>query len=220
MATVPLQISRQRRRRMAENYSVIWVDDNIDMTNEDCQHTLTQLRDVVNQVNTCTTAEECIRSLEENQEETSFVISSGALGQHLVPDIHAMAKLDTIYIFCRNKQVHKEWAKNWTKIEGVHKTIKSICQALQVAVKRCNQNNTTVSIIAADEGSSSKTLNQLEPSFMYTQIFKKILLDMEHGQQAVQDLVTFCQEQYHDNKKELKLVQEFRRTYNPTAALW
>ncbi|CAF4700827.1 unnamed protein product, partial [Rotaria sp. Silwood2] len=78
----------------------------------------------------------------------------------------------------------------------------------------------TVSIISTSESGSSKDLNQLEPSFMYTQIFKEILLDMEHGQQAVQDLVTFCQEQYHNNKKELKLINEFRRTYEPSTAIW
>ncbi|CAF2637007.1 unnamed protein product [Rotaria sp. Silwood2] len=213
-------MSRQRRRRMAENYFVIWLDGNMDMAKKDYQHTLEQLRGVVNEVHTCTTVEECIALLNENKEETSFIISSGALGQHLLPHIHTMPKLDTIYIFCRNKQLHKEWAKNWTKIEGVHKTIKSIRQALKVAVKRYNQNNTTVSIIGANEGSSTHNLNQLEPSFMYTQIFKEILLDMEHGQKAVQDLVTFCQEQYHDNKKELKLIQEIGRTYEPSTAIW
>ncbi|CAF4523300.1 unnamed protein product, partial [Rotaria sp. Silwood2] len=181
---------------------------------------LTQLRDVVNQVNTCTTAEECIRSLEENSEEASFVISSGALGQHLVPDIHGMPKLDAIYIFCGNKQRHEAWAENWTKIKGVHTTIKSICKKLEVAVKQCNQDQITVSIISTSESGSSTDLNQLEPSFMYTQIFKEILLDMEHGQKAVQDLVAYCQEQYHDNKKELTLINEFRRKYEPSTAIW
>ncbi|CAF3331935.1 unnamed protein product, partial [Rotaria sp. Silwood2] len=207
-------------KRITGNYLVIWADGNINLANEDCQHTLTQLRDVVNQVNTCTTAEECIQSLQENSEEISFVISSGALGQHLVPDIHGMPKLDAIYIFCGNKQRQEAWARNWTKIKGVHTSIKPICTALQMAVKQCNQDQTTVSIISTSESGSSKDLNQLEPSFMYTQIFKEILLDMKHDHKAVKDLVAFCQEQYHDNKKELKLIQEFQRTYNPTAALW
>ncbi|CAF4639971.1 unnamed protein product, partial [Rotaria sp. Silwood2] len=43
---------------------------------------------------------------------------------------------------------------------------------------------------------------------------------MKHDQKAVKDLVAFCQEQYHDNQKELKLIQEFGRSYNPTSALW
>ncbi|CAF4711465.1 unnamed protein product, partial [Rotaria sp. Silwood1] len=78
-------MSQQSRRRHPENYMVIWVDGNMDMTNKDCQNTMEQLRGVVNQVNLCTTAEECIQQLNKNPEEISFVISSGALGQHLVP---------------------------------------------------------------------------------------------------------------------------------------
>ncbi|CAF5122185.1 unnamed protein product, partial [Rotaria sp. Silwood1] len=213
-------MSRQRRQRMAENYLVIWVDANINMENEAFQHTLSQLRGVVNEVKICITPEECIRLLNDNKEETTFVISSGKLGQVLVPNIHGMRNLDTIYIFCRNKELHREWAQHWTKIKGVHKTIKSICNALQIAVKQCNQNNTMVSILSADAGGSSESLNQLEPSFMYTQIFKEILLDMDHGQQAIKDLVTFCQEQYKGNKNELKIIDEFQRTYHPTLAIW
>ncbi|CAF1535896.1 unnamed protein product, partial [Rotaria sp. Silwood1] len=213
-------MNQQRRQRMAENYLVIWVDANINMENEDFQHTLSQLRGVVNEVKICITPEECIRFLNDNKEETSFVISSGSLGQVLVPNIHGMRNLDMIYIFCRNKEFHREWAQHWTKIKGVHKTIKSICNALQIAVKQCNQNNTMVSIISADAGGSSEDLNQLEPSFMYTQIFKEILLDMNHDQQAMEDLVKFCQEQYEGNKNELKLIDEFQRTYHATFAIW
>ncbi|CAF1348007.1 unnamed protein product [Rotaria sp. Silwood1] len=213
-------MNRQRRRQMAENYLVIWVDGNINMENEDCQNTLAQLRSVVNDVNPCTTVEQCIETLQENSDETSFVISSGALGQHLVPDIHGMSKLDAIYIFCGNKQRHQEWAQHWPKIKGVHTSITSICEKLAIAVKQCNQDQVTVSIIGINEGGSSEDLNQLEPSFMYTQIFKEILLDMKHGQQAIKDLVTFCQEQYEGNKTELKIIDEFQRTYQPALAIW
>ncbi|CAF1202699.1 unnamed protein product, partial [Rotaria magnacalcarata] len=34
------------RRRMAQNYLVIWVDGNIDESNDDCRNTLAQLRAV------------------------------------------------------------------------------------------------------------------------------------------------------------------------------
>ncbi|CAF1554841.1 unnamed protein product, partial [Rotaria sp. Silwood1] len=126
---------------MAENYLVIWVDGNIDMANQDCQNTMEQLRAVVNQVKPCETAEQCIQQLTKNQEEISFVISSGELGQYLVPDIHDMAKLNAIFIFCGNKQWHQAWAQNWPKIKGVHTSIKHICDKLATAIKQCNQDH-------------------------------------------------------------------------------
>ncbi|CAF4990012.1 unnamed protein product [Rotaria sp. Silwood1] len=135
------KLAQYQRHRMAENYLVIWVDGNIDMANQDCQNTMEQLRAVVNQVKPCKTAEQCIQQLTENQEEISFVISSDALGQHLVPDIHGMAKLNAIFIFCGNKQQHEVWAQNWPKIKGVHTSIKHICEKLATAIKQCNQDH-------------------------------------------------------------------------------
>ncbi|CAF3308162.1 unnamed protein product [Rotaria sp. Silwood2] len=131
-----------------------------------------------------------------------------------------MQNLDTIYIHSHNKELHSEWAKHWTKIKGVHDSIKSISEALQIAVKQCNQNNMIVSIISADVDGSIENLNQLETSFMYTRIFKEILLDMEHDQQDIEDLVTFWKQQYQGNEAALKTIDEFKRTYHPTFAIW
>ncbi|CAF5031646.1 unnamed protein product, partial [Rotaria sp. Silwood1] len=115
--TTASSVAMLRRERMAENYLVIWVDETIDPNNEHCQQILAELRGVVNQINPCTTTVQCVQWLNKSNEETSFVISSGAFGQKLVPDIHEMPKLDAIYIFCTSTEHHEQWAKNWTKIK-------------------------------------------------------------------------------------------------------
>ncbi|CAF2974232.1 unnamed protein product [Rotaria socialis] len=99
------------RHCMTQNYLVIWVDGNIDENAEDCWNTLAQLRVVVSEVNVCRTPEECIEFLNEMNDGKAFVISSGALGQSLVNDIHDMPNVDAIYIFCGNKARHEAWAK-------------------------------------------------------------------------------------------------------------
>ncbi|CAF4734433.1 unnamed protein product [Rotaria sp. Silwood1] len=109
----------QPRRHIVQNYMLIWVDANINEANEDCQNTLTQLRNVVNEINLCTTLAQCIGILNDMDDEKAFVICSGALGQHLVPEIHRMAQVHAIYVFCGNKALHEQWAKEWPKVEGV-----------------------------------------------------------------------------------------------------
>ncbi|CAF4617803.1 unnamed protein product, partial [Rotaria socialis] len=71
------------RRRMAQNYLVIWVDGNIDENNSDCRNTLAQLRTVVSDANVCTSPEQCVQLLNEIDDGKAFIISSGALGQSL-----------------------------------------------------------------------------------------------------------------------------------------
>ncbi|CAF3777276.1 unnamed protein product [Rotaria sp. Silwood1] len=100
------------RRRITQNYLLIWIDSNIDETNKDCQNTLAQLRSVINEVTVCTEPAQCIKYLNDICNEKAFVISSDALSQQLVSQIHHMTQLDTMYIFCGNESQHKAWAKD------------------------------------------------------------------------------------------------------------
>ncbi|CAF3676941.1 unnamed protein product [Adineta steineri] len=211
---------RQPRQRMAQNYLLIWVDASIDQADKDCQNTLAQLKNVVNDVNLCTESDQCIEALNKVDKEQAFVITSGYSGQHLVPEIHGMPQLDAIYIFCGNKSRHEGWTQNWTKIRGVHTNIKDICQALQVAVKQCDQDTIAVSFLALNEMASTDNLNQLEPTFMYTQLFKEILLDIEYDRKAIKDLAVCCREVFADNPVELQVIDEFERDYCPQKAIW
>ncbi|CAF0764160.1 unnamed protein product [Adineta steineri] len=211
---------RQPRQRMVQNYLLIWIDASIDEADEDCQNTLAQLKNVVNDVNLCTESDQCIEVLKKIDQEQAFVITSGSLGQDLVPKIHGMSQLDAIYIFCGNKSRHEGWTQSWTKIKGVHTDIKDICQALQLAVKQCDQDTIAVSFLAVNEMASTDNLNQLEPTFMYTQLFKEILLDIDYGDKAIKDLAACCREVFTGNPSELQIINEFERDYRPQQAIW
>jgi hypothetical protein len=208
------------RKRIVQNFLLVWVDANMDQPNKDCQNTLVQLRSIANDVNIYTEPDQCIQFLNTINNEKAFIIVSGGLGQHLVPRIHDMPQVDAIYIFCNNKSRHEEWTKKWAKIKGVYTEIKSICQALQLAAKQCNEDSIAISVMSVDEGASSQNLDQLEPSFMYTQIFKEILLEMEHNPQAIKNLATYCRELYNGNNGELQIIKEFEYDYRPQFSIW
>jgi tetratricopeptide (TPR) repeat protein len=219
-ATTASSTTTLNHHRIVQNFLLIWVDANIDQSKKDCQNTLAHLRSIVNHVNICTEPEQCIQFLKGIDNEKAFVITSGSLGKDLVANIHAMPQTDAIYIFCGNKSRHEEWTKKWDKVKGVHTEIKPICEALQLAAKQCNEDSIAVSFMALDEGASSQNLNQLEASFMYTQIFKEILLEMKHDRQAIKDLATYCRKLYDGNMGELKAIKEFERDYRPKSSIW
>ncbi|CAF1386644.1 unnamed protein product [Adineta ricciae] len=210
----------QPRQRMVQNFLLVWVDANIDEKDQDCQNTLTHLRSVVNDVNIYTQPDACLQFLKSIGDEKAFVITSGSLGQHLVPEIHGITQVNAIYIFCGNKSRHESWAKNWSKVKGVHTNIKEICEALTTGVKQHNQDSIAMSFVTVRGEGSNANLNQLEPSFMYTQIFKKILLDMEHDKQAIKDLAKYCRQRFQGNPAEQSVIDEFERNYRPGKAIW
>ncbi|CAF0746312.1 unnamed protein product [Adineta steineri] len=211
---------RQPRQRMTQNHLLIWLDATINQTNKDCQDILTQLKNVANDIRLCTEPDQCIQVLNKVDNKRAFVITSGSLGQDLVSEIHGMPQLDAIYICCDNKSRHQEWTQNWTKLKGVHTNIKEICEALQLAIKQSDQDSIAVSFITVNEMASTNNLNQLEPTFMYTQLFKEILLDIKYGHQAVHGLAACFREVFTGNSIELKIINEFERDYHPRKAIW
>jgi hypothetical protein len=118
---------------MVQNVLLIWLDNNIDDNSTDCRNTITQLRRVVNSINTFTDGDQCIEFIEEMKNEKACMIISGSLGQHLVPRVHGLSQVDSIFIFCGNKKRHEQWTKEWSKIKGVYTEIAPICEALKGA---------------------------------------------------------------------------------------
>jgi tetratricopeptide (TPR) repeat protein len=206
--------------KMVQNVLLIWLDNNIDDNSADCRNTVTQLRRVVNTINTYTAGEECIKFLESIDNEKVCMIISGSLGQHIVPRVHAMSQVDSIFIFCGNEKHHEQWAKDWSKIKGVFTEIAPICDALKQAAQQCEQNAISISFMATGDNISKKNLDQLDPSFMYTQILKEILLKIEFEGQHIKEYIDYCRDVLAENERELKNVKKFEEQYRDETPIW
>src|SRR5690606_8992546 len=76
------------------------------------------------------------------------------------------------------------------------------------------------SFVPVNEIPSNENLDQLESSFMYTQMFKETLLEMKHDSKAINDLATYCRKLHNDNVKVLKIIDEFERDYRSETSIW
>jgi hypothetical protein len=68
--------------------------------------------------------------------------------------------------------------QQWSKVEGVFTEIAPICEALKQAKNQSKQNAIPIKFLATGGDTSSKNLEHLHCSFMYTQILKEILLSI------------------------------------------
>jgi hypothetical protein len=84
--------------QMVQNVLLVWLDRNIDENNSDCKNTITQLRRSVNHINTFTNGDQFIEFIESINQEKACMIISGALGQHIVPRLHDMPQVDSVFI--------------------------------------------------------------------------------------------------------------------------
>ncbi|CAF4620328.1 unnamed protein product, partial [Rotaria sp. Silwood2] len=209
--------STQQRRLVVQNYCLIWLDSNIDKYSNDCQNTLEQLRSVVIDINIFTDVDQCVDFLTDIDDDKVFMIVSGTLIEYIISSIHEILSLNAIYIFGDKIAIDKEWIKQWPKIKSVHTQITSLCEALQQAAKQCDQNLVSISFIPTSHGTINQNLDHLEPSFMYTQIFKEILLEMNYDKQSINDFTTYCR---NGDYGSLSNIKRFENEYCSTSAIW
>ncbi|CAF1226146.1 unnamed protein product [Adineta steineri] len=217
-STVPKGAEGRRRINIqqAQNVLLIWLDSNIAETSDDCQNTITKLRCIVNDINTFIDGDQCLEFIQTIVDKKVCMIISGSLGQHILPRVHNMSQVDSIFIFCGNKKYHEQWTKDWLKIKGVFTDITPICEALKEAAHQCEQNAIPMSFMG-----TNKKLDQLDPSFMYTQIIKEIMLTIKFNQKHIQDYLNYCRDAFEGNTKEIENIKQLESEYhNKTPIYW
>ncbi|CAF0824373.1 unnamed protein product [Adineta steineri] len=172
-------VNRHMNMQKMQNVLLIWLDNNINDNNADCNNTI------------------------------------NSLGKHVVPLVHDMSQVDTIFILCNNQEWYKQWARQWPKIKGVFTDITSICEALKQTAYQCEQNAISISFVAPN-----KKLDQLDPSFMYTQILKEILLTINFENKHFKEFITYYHDAFIENQYELDNVTKLERDYHDQTPIW
>ncbi|CAF1106933.1 unnamed protein product [Rotaria sp. Silwood1] len=191
-------------RRVLQNFLLVWLDANFNESNEDFKRSLQQLRRIVVSITAFTDAQECINFLSEIKTEKVFMIVSGTLGWQIVPDIAAWPQLESIYVFYDNQVVHEQWARTIPKVKGVHTSIEPICEALQIDRENC------------DRAMISISFNGIDPLFMYTQLLKETLLDIEDDDaKSIKELTEYCRLQDDIDEGEIRKVEKEYRDHTP-----
>ena len=148
------------------------------------------------------------------KDENIFLIVSGALGSTSVPKVHPVSQINSIFVFCGNKSRHEQWAKDWVKVTGVYTDIESICEVLKEQTKQCDRDSTSISI------TNAKSANELEATFMYTTLFKEIILEIKYDQDEINKMANECRQMYPENEYESQIINEFEHKYYEKSAIW
>ena len=161
-----------------------------------------------------------MKFLENIQNEKLFIIVSGSLGQSILPLVHNINQLISIYIFCCDQSKHEHWVTKWPKIKGVYTNIVPVCQELKKVIEQCDRDLIPISIVSTNESISTTELNQLDQSFMYTQILKEILFDIDFDKKSIKEFTNYCRKQFINNEKELKIIEQLEKKYSKFEPIW
>jgi tetratricopeptide (TPR) repeat protein len=78
------------------------------------------------------------------------------------------------------------------------------------------EDGASISVISA----GSQSLQARNAIFMWFQLFIEVLLRMHHKPTDRKELMDICKKNYKGNHKEMKVIDEFEKTYKPENAIW
>ncbi|CAF4770316.1 unnamed protein product, partial [Rotaria magnacalcarata] len=186
----------------------------MNVNSTDDQSAIGELQHVSDTIHIFRDRDQCIDFLTDSDNDKACMIISGALCQNVVPLTHDITQLQTIFILSREKDKLEQWAEDWPKIKGIFTDIVSICQAFKKIADRFEKNTVPISIVRTDENISIKSLDQLNCSFMYTQIIKEILLTIKFGEKHIQEFFRNSRDKRIDNEATLENVNKLDREYH------
>jgi len=98
-----------------EIFCIIWLDDNTQ--NSDNRDTEQHLRSIINRLKRFKDVEQCEKYINERSTADRLIlIVSGRLGRQIVPTIHTIRQVISIYVYCMDEAGNKEWSKKYTKV--------------------------------------------------------------------------------------------------------
>ncbi|CAF1380610.1 unnamed protein product, partial [Didymodactylos carnosus] len=206
-------LSRHQQLSIVENFLIIWLDSNIDESNEVYKHSIIQLRSIVDSIKIFTDPNHCIDYLTKIENVKVFMIVSDILSQIIVPLIEDIPQLHSIYVFCNQQTSHTQCKK----VKGVFDQIEFICDALTRDIHQSKIDLTSISIVPP---TVSPNLDELDQSFMYSQLIKEIIFEIKYDEKAKEDCVLVFRTHYPGNHIYSNTIDQFERDYELHSPIW
>ena len=191
----------------------------MDQSHEYLRSCVTDLSSNFYAVHTFGDTDECVDFLSDIQTEEIILIASEHLAENLVPMIHQISQLISVFALSSNEFRDQQWTNNWSKVKGLFTDVYLLSDSLIRLIRQYEEDNTSFSFITVDD-MCNRNLNQLPPSFMYTQLFKEIIFEMEHNEQSLTDFVSYCHEVCAERKFDPKTITKFEKEYRSHTPVW
>ena len=171
------------------------------------------IRRTINFVEIFDNANECYLFIENLATEQVCLILSDSFGDSFMKRVQDLPQLKLVYILCETNKKHYSWAENQPKIQLLSTDLTEIMTQLQSQVEQLDDQLLTWTI-------SPPPTSPPNIEFSYAQLLHQFILDSENTRNAKSEMVNYCKEQYTGNATQLKLIDEFDRSFDPSKAIW
>ncbi|CAF1334245.1 unnamed protein product [Rotaria sp. Silwood1] len=148
------------------------------------------------------------------------MIVSGRLGQAIVPSIHKVRQVISIFVYCIDKERNKQWAVNFPKVKAVIVELDELVSRIKddYKIQKIVEEPLSINTFTTGSGAGKSTSN-VNGKFVFSQVLIDCLLRLKSTQTDIKELIKICKSAYEGNDKELSNLREFRKNYSPEEVL-
>ncbi|CAF3216441.1 unnamed protein product [Rotaria socialis] len=188
-----------------ETFSLLWLDAEANATEEN-KRAKQRLRSIINHLKIFHDLHKC---------------KNGRLGKELVPQIHDLHQLSSVYIYCKEKKFHKQWAQHFCKVKSVVVNLDDLIDRIKRDQKiRVKHDQPMIMNIYDNSRNPDESTTELNGNFIHYLLLIDVLIRMKFNEKDNKKFIEFCKDKFSGNDLQLSLIQEFERDYKPNDAIW
>ncbi|CAF3577479.1 unnamed protein product [Rotaria socialis] len=223
LSSSSIESTPQKKPTDFETFLLIWLDPNVDTSTDNVQ-TQKRLREILTCLITFDKVEPCERWLKKCcANEKIILIVSGAYGQEIIPKIHHLKRLITIYVYCLDVGRNKQWAKTFAKVRNVISSTDILLDELSHDQTNREGVEDSKALQIYEHKQQITHFDTRTVSFVSYQLLLEILISPNYilTQGTYYELLHILRQYSSDDQYGTQLINEFQRTYDPKRAiLW
>ena len=200
-----------------DKWTVILLQSNAHQHQGTNENEIEQYSDMIGDVKMFDCPNTCVDFLTDLPEGKICLILTKSDANTLLPLIHNIAQLKLVYTLGDRGDDGTLRKNRWTKFKGSFSSVNDILQHFKQDIRKSEYDLISISTVSS---STTDNLNELDPSFMYSQLLKDIVLQMQYNRNSKSDFVDYLRGQYANNSIDLKSVNTFDKTYSDKSPLW
>ncbi|CAF0961802.1 unnamed protein product [Rotaria sordida] len=202
-----------------EIFCLVWLDPG--SSAKDGRNTEQQLRSIINHLKKFQDVSQCQKYIyERSQKERVVMVVSGQLGREIVPSIHNLRQVVSIYVYCFDKKRNEKWACEYAKVRAVVVELDELISRIKAdhKIQKMVEEPLSINIFTTGGGAGNSTTG-LNGEFVFSQVLMDCLIRLRYTEADNQELIRLCEQQYKGNSVELSNIREFQDKYSSNNVL-
>ena len=214
------QIERERRRTIPENI-ICCLNTN---SNDDIDTRIKQFRHCRQATYTFHDVDVCIdflTDLEEN--EVGYLVIAQPIDEQLLFLLVTLDQIRLIYLIGHNTSIIDEHRiRHCHKVKVLNDTIEKIGSQMEKDIRQNDSDSITFQTFTRSTDVNRVVSNELNSSFMYSQLIKEMLVDpeLEYDQDYIDTFIDVCRAENEGNVSQLMNITSFQTNYRNHSAAW